>query len=368
MPARATCRLLLAALVAASGTFAAPLRVVLTGQALIEHDLRVHAPDKFDRLIPHLRGRDVVFTNLEVVIQTGVGHPIKDAYLHAAPVQVLDCLRELGFNLLALSNNHVGDLGPAGVLGTIRAVEQRGFAHAGAGPTLAAAAAPGFLATPRGRVALVSAASGGGKRAGSTDIGPAGMNEIRRNRDEPARGLHPDDVERVLADIRIAARQADFVIFYHHDHLWAKDMRQTPGWKQAWARACIDNGAHVFVSHGAPLLHGIEIYRGRPIFYDLGGLVFHTITKPGHYPPEVWESVIAELAFEQGVFTRLTLRPIVMNELGREGDSFFQTRGMPEPATPAKSGEILERLQSLSAAYGTAMAIEGGTASVLTAK
>lgn len=30
----------------------------------------------------------------------------------------------------------------------------------------------------------------------------------------------------------------------------------------------IDAGASLYVSHGAPRLHGIEIYRGRPIFYQ----------------------------------------------------------------------------------------------------
>ena len=142
-------------------------------------------------------------------------------------------------------------------------------------------------------------------------------------------------------------------------------MRDTPGWKQGWARACIDNGAHLFVSHGAPLLHGIEIYRGRPIFYDLGGLVFHTVTKPGHYPPEVWESVIAETTFERGTFTGLTLRPIVMNELGQEGETFFKTRGMPEPAATAKAREILARLAKLSATYDTRLVIDGDAGSIV---
>lgn len=368
---RAAAALLLLTLAAPSALFSAepkPLSLVLTGQALIEHDPRKLAPQKFAAMRPLLHGRDVVFTNLEVVIQTGVGKPIKDSYLHAAPVEVLDCLRDLGFNLLALSNNHIGDLGPEGVLGAIRVIEEHGFVHAGAGAHLADAARPAIFNTPRGRIALVSAASGGGKRAGPPPDGPAGMNEIRRNREEPAKGLHPDDVARVLADIRTAAQQADLVIFYHHDHLWAKDMRDTPGWKQGWARACIDAGAHIFVSHGAPLLHGIEIYRDRPIFYDLGGLFFHTVTKPGHYVPEVWESVIVETTFEKGRFGTITLRPIVLNEHGHAGDDFFKTRGMPEPAAPAEARRILERLAKLSAAYGTQLNVDGTSARIIPSK
>lgn len=339
-------------------------RIVLTGQSLIRHDPRTHAPEKFHALRPLLHGRDVVFTNLETTIDTGVGRPIKDEYLHASPVAVLDCLRELGVSVLSLSNNHIGDLGPEGVMGTIGAVRERGFAFAGAGASLAEAAAPGFLSTRAGRVALIAGASGGGQRAGPPVSGPAGMNEIRRNRIEPARGLHPDDVARVLADIRSAAQQADFVIVYHHDHLWGKDMQQTAAWKREWARACIDNGAHVFVSHGAPLLHGIEIHRGRPIFYGLGNLIFHTETKPGHYPATVWESVVVDGALTGSEWEQLTLTPVALNESGVTGEKFLPTRGLPSPATGPHAAAILARLAEMSAAFGTRVEIKDGIATI----
>ena len=37
-----------------------------------------------------------------------------------------------------------------------------------------------------------------------------------------------------------------------------------PSWLTAWAKAEVDAGADVVVMHGAPLLHGVEIYKGRP--------------------------------------------------------------------------------------------------------
>ena len=36
------------------------------------------------------------------------------------------------------------------------------------------------------------------------------------------------------------------------------------------AHKSIDSGADAFVGHGPHLLRGIEIYKGKPIFYDLG--------------------------------------------------------------------------------------------------
>lgn len=343
----------------------APLRVAFTGQALIQHDLRVIAPEKFGAITAALDGHDVVFTDLETAIMTGEGAKTRDStFFHAAGPEVIDCLKAWHFNLLALSNNHSYDMGGAGILGAIEQVKQRGFVYAGTGPTLGAASAPAVLTTPRGKVALVSFASKIAEGAAATADKP-GVNEVKL--DEKTGEVDATDAARVLAALRAAAKSADVVIAYQHDHYWEKDNRITPEWKKRFARACIDAGATVFVSHGAPLLHGIEIYRGGVIFYDLGGLVFHTITAPGYYLPEVWESAIAEAEFSGGKLASLRLRAVSLNEKG-EGEPpsphFYETRGMPTLATGEPARAILERLTRLSAALGTKISIAGDSASV----
>lgn len=342
--------------VAAAENGAGPLRMAFTGQALIKHDLRPIHPDKSAAVANALRGYDVVFTDLETAIDAGRGVKTRESqFFHATKPDVLDCLKAWNFNLLALSNNHAWDLGPDGILATIQEVEARGFVHAGNGRNLAAAAAPSVLKTPRGRVALVSMASGrsNGKEAAATAERP-GIHEVQL--DEKTGEIDAAHAMRVFASIRAARAAAEYVIVYQHDHFWEKDNRITPEWKKRFARACVDAGATVFVSHGAPLLHGIELYRGGVIFYDLGGLVFHTVTAPGYYLPEVWESAIAYAEFSQGRLTGLKLRAVALNEQG-EGEPpsprFYQTRGAPALATGEQARAIYERLQRLSAGYGT---------------
>ncbi|MEY2881205.1 MAG: hypothetical protein RLZZ15_3585 [Verrucomicrobiota bacterium] len=364
-------RLLVAALLTAASALAAdapapPLRVALTGQALIQHDLRAVAPEKFAALAAALAGRDAVFTDLETVIDLGRGVKTRDSqFFHAAPPAVLDCLREWHFNLLALSNNHSFDLAAEGVLATREAVGARGFVYAGTGADLAAAAAPAFLPTPRGKVALVSFASGKIAAGGAATADRAGVNEVRL---DPATGeIDATDAARVFAALRLAAQSAAVVIAYQHDHYWEPDNRVTPAWKKKFAGACVEAGATVFVSHGAPLLHGLELHRGRPIFYGLGGLVFHTITAPGYYLPEVWESVIADAEFSGGQLTALRLRAVALNERG-EGEPpsprFYATRGAPTLATGPAARAILARLAALSAPLGTTFTFDGDTAVV----
>lgn len=351
------------------GEAAAPvLRLTLTGQALVKHDLRSVTPEKYEAMSAVLRAGspDVVFTDLETAIDTGRGRPTRDTqFFHATKPAVLGVLKDWGFNLLALGNNHAFDLGAEGILGTIEAVRARDFVFAGTGATLAAASAPAVLATPRGRVALVAFASGKIMEGGAATATRPGVNEVRL--DEKTGEIDATDAARVFAALGAAAATAEVVIAYQHEHYWEKDNRITPAWKRRFARACIEAGATVFVSHGAPLLHGIELHRGRPIFYDLGGLVFHTITAPGYYLPEVWESVIARADFSGGKLTRLTLHPVALNEHG-EGEPpskrFYETRGAPTPATGAQARAILERLTRLSADLGTRLVITGETAEI----
>ena len=345
---------------------AVPLRIAFTGQALIQHDLRATAPEKSAALAAALDGHDVVFTDLETVIDVAQGAKTRDsAFYHAASPDVLDCLKAWHFNLLALSNNHSFDLGSAGLLATIEQVKQRGFVAAGTGATLAAAAAPAVITTPHGKVALVSFASGKTGDGAAATATRAGINEVKL--DEKAGEIDATDAARVFTALRDAARAADIVIVYQHDHYWEKDNRVTPEWKKRFAHACIDAGATVFVSHGAPMLHGIEVYRGRVIFYDLGGLVFHTITAPGYYLPEVWESAIAEAEFQNGKLAALRLRAVALNELG-DGEppspKFYQTRGAPTLTTGSQARATLERLQKLSAALGTKISLDGDRAVV----
>jgi len=149
------------------------------------------------------------------------------------------------------------------------------------------------------------------------------------------------------------------VIVYLSNHQWGEDKATTKPWARRFARECLDAGADVFVAHGAPLLHGIELYRGRPMLHCLGSLVFHSRTPPGHYPPEVWESAIVHCDFAEGRLVGLEVVPILLNEQGDDPERHLQTRGRPRLAAGADRQRILERLSALSAALGTSLRPDG---------
>ena len=87
-----------------------------------------------------------------------------------------------------------------------------------------------------------------------------------------------EDIEGNLERVRDARRQADWVIVSMHTHEQGRTDDDPSQMVVDFARACIDAGADVFSGHGPHLDRGIEIYRGKPIFYSLGHLVFENET------------------------------------------------------------------------------------------
>jgi poly-gamma-glutamate capsule biosynthesis protein CapA/YwtB (metallophosphatase superfamily) len=375
--------LVLLGLVVASGAAlrsqSSPISITLTGQSTIRTDVRVNTPSIVSTVAPLLKG-DVVFTNFEAAI-VEKDQSIRDGQF-LSPPEAIDALKALGFNLLSLSNNHSFDLKVPGIKNTLRAVDRLGVAHAGTGNTIDEAAGAGYLRTPKGTVALVAMASGFVPEGGAAAAARPGVNELRI---DGGNTPNAEDTQRILQSIRKAATSADLVIVYQHNHVFDKPfgtiMREElperlvpPDWLKKWTHAEIDAGADIVVMHGAPLLHGVEIYRGRPIFYDLGNFFFQVPpTTIMLDEPIIWESVVASVEFTGKKLQSVTFRPIAMNKIGEgqpdahdqyANNLFLQTRGLPKPATGEQAHYILERLANASKPFGTTIAITGETAQI----
>jgi poly-gamma-glutamate capsule biosynthesis protein CapA/YwtB (metallophosphatase superfamily) len=374
----------------------AAMTITLAGQSMIRSDIRQTAPASVPVMQGLLKG-DVVFTNFEAAVAE-TGETIHEGRGFLSPPEAIDALRTVGFNLLALSGNHAFDLKATGIQNTIREIDTRKITHAGTGPNLAGAAAPGYLHTAKGTIALIGSASGLiGPGASATKDRP-GVNELRveagDKENEATADLpgtsentpNPEDSRRILQSIQDARKQADLVIVYQHNHVFGNHAfstiftegmqeRLAPNdWLRKWTHAEVDAGADIVVMHGAPLLHGIEIYHGKPIFYDLGNFIYNVPpTLTYIHEPINWESAVAYLQYQGKNLSSISLRPIVLNIIGEgqpdmhdeyANNQFLQTRGLPSPAVGARAGYILQRLADLSKPFGTKLEIKGDTAEI----
>jgi poly-gamma-glutamate synthesis protein (capsule biosynthesis protein) len=356
------------------------LSITLTGQSMIRSDIRAHVPAAVPVIESLLKG-DVVFTNLETTIfDPRKGEKLTDGRF-VSPPEVVEALQTFGFNLLSLANNHAFDLKLAGIQNELEQTNRLHLAHAGLGNSIGEAAAPGYLKTSKGTVALIASASGLIAEGGSATAVRPGVNELRVEGKQP----NEQDARRILQSIGEARKNADLVVVYQHNHVFdlpfATIMREElperlapPEWLKKWTHAEIDAGADIVVMHGAPILHGIGIYRGRPIFYDLANFIFQV--NPADTlldEPILWESVVAYVEFQGRTLRLIRLRPIAQNKVGdgqpdmhdEHTDNLFrQTRGLPTPATGEQAHYILQRLADLSRPFGTTVVVKGNDAEI----
>ena len=129
-----------------------------------------------------------------------------------------------------------------------------------------------------------------------------------------------------------------------------------------FAKASIDAGADAFLGTGVHVLRGIEIYKGRTIFYGLGEF-FRQMDVVGlsgiprgrggsNSPPIKYESVVAVNQFDGGRLSEVQLHPIELTY-----DVRMAHRGLPRIASPEAAQRILTRLQGLSEPLGTKIEI-----------
>jgi len=399
--------------------------IAVTGQSLIKQDIRDTDTPAFRSVGELLRGADLSFTNFEsTILGSHGGWPLKGSFFGCSQPDVLDALKFMGFQALSLSNNHAFDLGPPGILSTIEEVERRGFLRGGIGPnqTAAARAAKGSFAGRK--VALVAMDGGPGpdfmyaadaakgrperpgvnrlrltqvldvdndafeqlrnvrNRIGYTtrhlgndsqpddvlpvehDVEIAIARAIFRRSDRFGRNVKVDeeDMSRNLSAIASAAEEGHLVIAYLHHHHWATDWYQVPEWVGSVAKTCIDAGAAMFVSHGAPVLQPVEIYRGRPIFYSLGNFIFHVKSENSPWrAQEVWESVIGLCSFgEDGALAAIAFHPIVIGGSEALASDDLEQRRAPELVYGADAERILNRFRDNSAKLGAVIDIRDG--------
>jgi poly-gamma-glutamate capsule biosynthesis protein CapA/YwtB (metallophosphatase superfamily) len=384
------------AIAAALAAQSTGITIVLTGQSMIRSDLRTTKPAAVQAIKALLNG-DVIFTNLEAAV-ANPGETIQEGRGFLTPPEAMDALTAMGFNLLALSDNHAFDLKETGIRNTIREADRRQIVHAGTGENIADAAAPAYLRTPKGTVALIASASGLIAPGARATAERAGVNELRVHAGDreneatedlpgaPANTPNAEDARRILQSIRDARQRADVVIVYQHNHVFGNRSfstifteglpeRLAPNpWLTDWTHDEIDAGADIVVMHGAPLLHGIEIYRGRPIFYDLGNFIYNvppTLTYIDE--PMAWESIVASLEIQARSVKSISLRPVVLNNIGDgqpdvhnpyTSNEFLHTRGLPMAAPAARAAYILQRVTDASKPFGTKIEMKGETATI----
>ena len=200
---------------------------------------------------------------------------------------------DCGFDAITLANNHVYDSGFEAMLDTRELFERQGIRCTGAGRNLEHARQPAILEKHGVKVGYIGYCSVG-RPGGEAGPSKPGINRLGIKASYETRGPHapvrnltepdPDDMQRLIEDVRALRPRVHVVVVALHAGV-IRLPRIVPDYHVTAARACIDAGADLIVSHSPHMPKGIEVYRGKVIFYSLG--VF-SMTKP--FPSPLWSA------------------------------------------------------------------------------
>jgi poly-gamma-glutamate synthesis protein (capsule biosynthesis protein) len=344
-------------------------------------------------------------------------------------------IKNMGVKMVSVANNHSADYGADALLENMRLARAAGLAYAGAGANLREARAATSYTTPKGRVTVVATAGtfkmnfvaadgrmGLVERPGISTVRTTTfqqvtapemtllqeLNAIRRPSaattgslpqqlmvldqvyqlgDKPGLSyrMNSFDQRDIMTAVNAAKKSSDLTIFTIHAHqseTGDDDPNPAPAdYLVKLFHSVVDAGADVVAGHGNHLLRGIEIYKGKPIFYGLASFVFsgrpaglnmggepRMLSAPGptgqpsdqSVRPAVaggtltmWESIFATTTWEGGKLKEVRIYPIDLNAAGTK------PKGVPSFASPELAKKILEEVRAASKPFGTNVQIEG---------
>jgi poly-gamma-glutamate capsule biosynthesis protein CapA/YwtB (metallophosphatase superfamily) len=188
--------------------------------------------------------------------------------------------------------------------------------------------------------------------------------------------MDPADERGILESIRNGKIYSDFVIVNIHAHQTGSYKRQgiggvdhsVPAFLIKLAHDSIDNGADLFVVEGMHALRGVEIYKGKPIFYDISNFVFQfglqfgrgydILDNERHMSglenPASEITVLTTSRYDKGKLTEVRLYPVDLGGAQRP----ISRMGIPLTPAPAQARSILRDMQEYSKPFGTNISIE----------
>ncbi|WP_146553149.1 CapA family protein [Rummeliibacillus sp. SL167] len=195
------------------------------------------------------------------------------------------------------------------------------------------------------------------------------------------------DAKATLNSIKDASKRSDLTILSLHTHEGINENWYSPyppAFVEEFARKAIDAGATAVIGHGAHLLRGVEIYKGKPIFYNIGSLLMEFEAGESKIPPEMYEVYGLDKTSYPSDLHRARSQDKDGNFIGFSADRRFSKnvlvvfhkdkdnlsfellpldlglnrehpldRGLPQIASPEVGYEIAHDLNRISQRYGT---------------
>jgi poly-gamma-glutamate capsule biosynthesis protein CapA/YwtB (metallophosphatase superfamily) len=275
-----------------------PINLVFAGDTMmdwsIKETIKQQGPDfPFTEVKEQVSAADYAVVNLETAVaKKNEGKKYPKIYNFKSDPIALEGLKNAGFDLVTLANNHAMDYGESGLLKTIDYINQYKLAFVGAGVNAEQAYSAHTITVKGKEIAFLN----------FSHVLPSVTWYAELNKPGLASGYQLD---RMILRVEEVKKQADYVFVTIH---WGKEKTNKPVYYQkSYAKALIDAGADGIIGHHPHWLQGFEYYKNKPIAYSLGNFLF-----PNYVKGKTAETGLYTITIEKGEITT-AFHPYLIN-------------------------------------------------------
>lgn len=242
-----------------------PITIAAVGDIMMgspfPNDTRMPPNDGADLLkqvTPILSAADITFGNLEgPMVDGGTSAKCRpgstQCFAFRVPTRYGKYLKEAGFDVMSVANNHAGDFGFAGRASTQKVLDAQGIKYAG---SLEPPATTAYLDVKGHKVAVI----GFGHNNGMPNVNDvAGAEQLVQAAKKKA--------EIVIVSFHGGGEGTDHQHVANHSEIFLGENR---GDLPAFTHAVIDAGADLVLGHGPHVMRGMELYKDHLIVYSMG--------------------------------------------------------------------------------------------------
>lgn len=242
---------------------------VYLGDTLYNHYKEIDSVLGFmdETILNNFKNVDIMVANHEYA-STNLPESYKDKrqlYNFKAPTDRETIWNELGVDVLSLANNHAMDYGEQSLFDTIKTLDDLNLANIGAGKNLEEAKEAYITEINGKKIAILASCRFvvDGEWYATKDT--SGVLTTYHTTE------YFDIVKKEITRLK-EEEKCDFVAIYVH---FGTEKKNTPNENQPIiAHGYIDSGADLVIGSHAHTLQGIEFYKGKPIYYNLGNFLF----------------------------------------------------------------------------------------------
>lgn len=275
-----------------------PITMIFFGDGMfgrgVARSVTKNMDDDFSHLfdnLPTIKDYDIAFMNLEGPVSDH-GHNVGSKYSFRFEPRVATAIKDAGFDIVNVANNHAGDWTLAAFKDTLSYLDTQGVLYTGGALTKSQAETPTIIDVRGTKIGFL----------GFTDEGPNWL-EAQDNQS----GILLASDPRFSEIISNAKQHVDVLVVSFH---WGVEYSAHNERQSSLGHTAIDNGADIIIGHHPHVPQDIELYKDKPIVYSLGNFIFDQ-----YFSEETMKGMAVEITLDKEKHASLATYDVPLSKI-----------------------------------------------------